>query len=276
MNVHAGIGDLLMTKNILRGLREGGFQEKLDLYIDFQKIQTYRNTFFGLTEDECRHAVLKLAKRILEAEDENTSVFYGSGYEDYDHERFFEFFKDKLPSCIPLLKIESTFKHIDLPSEYITINTKAYGFSCRKWELLREILVDFLNTKRIQVILLGDNIYDDNYEYSIHNKENKNIYVVYDDLKAIQNSIDLTFQKKGDLLDVDLLERNMAIMSRAKLNIVFSNGGALFMSLFSGKTLSYTDVKNHYVESKNYMCLDTLEQYTNIGDFMNSLENHLS
>lgn len=276
MNVHAGIGDLLMTKNIIKNLRLQGFRENLQLYIDFEKIQTYRNTFFGLTEDQCYDAVLKLAKRILESDDENTGVSYGSGYEDYDHERFFDFFREKFPSSIPLLKIQNPPRAIDLPSEYITINTKAYGFSYRKWEMIREILIDFLNTKAIHIILLGDNTYDDNYEYSIHNKENRNIFVMYDDMKGIQKSIDLTFQKKGDLLDVDLLERNMFIMERAKLNIVFSNGGALFMSLFSGKTISYTDVRNVYVESKNYEHLDSLEQYTNIGDFMSALENHLS
>jgi hypothetical protein len=276
MNIHAGIGDLLMTKNIVRNLRAAGYNEQLDLYIDFEKIQTYRNTFFGLTEQDCRHAVLNLAKRILEFEDEKTTVSYGSGYEDYDHERFFDSFRSSLPSSIPLRTFHLGNSSIDLPSHYITVNTKAYGFSYSRWETIKELFVDFLNRKEVEVLLLGDNTYDDNYEYSIHNKENKNIFVMYDDMKKIEKTTDLTFRKKGDLLDVALLERNMYIMRHAKLNIVFSNGGALFMSVFSGKTISFTDTKNKYLESENYERVDSLEQYTTVGSFMSALENHLS
>ena len=200
----------------------------------------------------------------------NVELNYGN-FENYSPNNFIKYYEKKLDFPLKIYKINEYY-NIELREKYITINTKCYGTYLDNWNILyKDKIINLLNNYNYNIILLGDNKYLDNNEYKIHNNNRIKIHVMYNDLKLLNNIIDYTFQEYYDIIDINILKRNIYILNNSILNITFSSGGTNILSKLSGNTVSFSDEIDEWM-NEYYENIDNFNHFYNFDEFYNNLK----
>jgi hypothetical protein len=240
MNIHVGLGDILMTRLIIQNLRKNNYDNEFELYISKNLIKKYGRTTIYSNDEEAYEIILKFVRYFFDHL--NTSINYGE-HTDYDYVQFMNVFQNKLNLPLTIYKYIENY-NIALPKKYITINPKVFGLFFKNWKSNSEKFIKYLNTLDIDVIILGDKTLIQDNTYDAVNKlySDKLTYVIYDDLLQLNNKIDYTFTKSMDMTDIDILKRNTYILNNSLLNITFSiTSPTIFSIIACDNTVIYVD-----------------------------------
>ena len=157
--------------------------------------------------------------------------------------------------------------------EYIIFHTKLRHNSSEDYNLLKINIKLYCKTfkSKYKIYILGEQTFPNNQESQLHK-----ITTIYDELLNLKNNnnvLDLSVDNIYDNLNYDNYKKDINLISNAKYNICFGQGGQLCTSLIFGKsTIFYykidnIDLDNNYLLNNNHFHCNTI---TNILDTITS------
>lgn len=232
--INCGLGDAFISRFLLEDIKSK--YEEIIVYYNKDVLESYRNN-----EQEYYSFTHQIGTMVFN----QTPLIYG-GFKYFEpnlgdiHE--FDLMSNKYnqqPVSRPNLSYYCVGNPLDI-GEYIVITTKVRMLHKNLFLVLHSQFWEIINNSSYKVVLLGEKIVETNLEYSGLPNQVYSIYDIIINNVMPEKIVDLTIPALGKTSpNFNQMRQDLLIMQNAKRNVIFGEGGNLWMSLAVGNTLAY-------------------------------------
>lgn len=229
---HLGLGDLLITRALTTG--------KVKWLLDEQLIEKYRTH-----NKEYSSLIGKVLTDLGINFQWIKNLPTGSKYDDVNSLLKYKTSKNSILQKDIIRNLLYGVADFKESESYIVFHTKS-RLDEERGKLDMKALQQFLQnyTTKKTIVLLGERVIDDNYENKYH--QVVSLYSSLLALKANNKVFDRTVENIQAASNYDLLQRDIAIIREADLNINFGYGGNFVLSTLLGKrSINFVAGLNH-------------------------------